>query len=376
MFQLSLKILLAVLVFANLAFTNPIEDLTSTNSGKMVIISAHTENIDRTVEHVINADKLNNQNETSKDAGKNATIIDHQNKTSSNVEGTQQLIMHQLRKHHQQRCRIQILLRYWKKKKEEGDDHINKTASKQRPVEETTPINQVTEITNASNLTGEQKDLIEVSVSPHDEEDDVTTIVPIPNKTNSSVDNVTEVIIVSSTTVITVDDVPIKNDKHNNESINNEHNDNVKSTTYQANTSESINVTTETTETAESAESSSTTTTSKSIKITTTTVVSSENDQVEVGISTVSVEKEKKIVEQAELNVKSKQLSTNEKDNSGSMPPGIIVLVTALSFAVAIIAGYGSIVIWKQYLEHRYGRRELLVNELEFDTNDLRHFEV
>lgn len=59
-----------------------------------------------------------------------------------------------------------------------------------------------------------------------------------------------------------------------------------------------------------------------------------------------------------------------------SMPSGIIALVTAISFAIAIVLVYMSMVAWRRYVEYRYGHRELLVNELEFDTNDLRHFEL
>lgn len=58
------------------------------------------------------------------------------------------------------------------------------------------------------------------------------------------------------------------------------------------------------------------------------------------------------------------------------MPSGVIALVTAISFAVAIALVYVGMIIWRRYVEYRYGHRELLVNELEFDTNDLRHFEL
>nr|XP_003699649.1 PREDICTED: uncharacterized protein LOC100881002 isoform X1 [Megachile rotundata]XP_012140682.1 PREDICTED: uncharacterized protein LOC100881002 isoform X1 [Megachile rotundata]XP_012140691.1 PREDICTED: uncharacterized protein LOC100881002 isoform X1 [Megachile rotundata]XP_012140697.1 PREDICTED: uncharacterized protein LOC100881002 isoform X1 [Megachile rotundata]XP_012140699.1 PREDICTED: uncharacterized protein LOC100881002 isoform X1 [Megachile rotundata]XP_012140708.1 PREDICTED: uncharact len=62
--------------------------------------------------------------------------------------------------------------------------------------------------------------------------------------------------------------------------------------------------------------------------------------------------------------------------NNKSMPSGMIALVTAISFAVAIAIVYIGMIIWRRYIEYRYGHRELLVNELEFDTNDLRHFEL
>ncbi|XP_043512337.1 GATA zinc finger domain-containing protein 14 isoform X3 [Frieseomelitta varia] len=64
------------------------------------------------------------------------------------------------------------------------------------------------------------------------------------------------------------------------------------------------------------------------------------------------------------------------RNNSKHMPSGIIALVTAISFAVAIALVYIGMIVWRRYIEYRYGHRELLVNELEFDTNDLRHFEL
>nr|XP_033322245.1 regulator of MON1-CCZ1 complex homolog isoform X1 [Megalopta genalis]XP_033322246.1 regulator of MON1-CCZ1 complex homolog isoform X1 [Megalopta genalis]XP_033322247.1 regulator of MON1-CCZ1 complex homolog isoform X1 [Megalopta genalis] len=59
-----------------------------------------------------------------------------------------------------------------------------------------------------------------------------------------------------------------------------------------------------------------------------------------------------------------------------SMPSGVIALITAMSFGVAIATVYIGMIVWRRYVEYRYGHRELLVNELEFDTNDLRHFEL
>ncbi|OXU28266.1 hypothetical protein TSAR_010957 [Trichomalopsis sarcophagae] len=58
------------------------------------------------------------------------------------------------------------------------------------------------------------------------------------------------------------------------------------------------------------------------------------------------------------------------------MSSGIIALVMAIVFAVVVIIVYVGLLLWRRYLEFRYGNRELLVNDLEFDTNDLRHFEV
>ncbi|XP_015177432.1 PREDICTED: cell wall integrity and stress response component 2-like [Polistes dominula] len=377
MFQLSLKILLATLMFVNLVFTTPVEDsnLVTKKSINMVF-SADVENI--TNEH-----KTFRENKHLKEGNTNVTLnsINHP-KTSSNIgESSTKTLPATFQNNSNP---IPPVL---EKKK---DDDVNQNATK-RPVEETTPINQVTEIKNASDFTGEQKDLIGVSVSPRDEED-VTTIVPtLLDKTNSSVVNVTEATIssssslspVSSTTSASstttlksinettpVDDVPIKKEKPDSE-----HKDKVENTTYQINTSTTTTTATVSSNiTTEMKESSSVT--SKSTEEV-TTVVSSESDQVEIGISTEVVEKKKNVVEEKiELNIKSKPLSANEKDSNGGMPPGIIVLVTAFVFAVTIVIGYISMVVWKQYLQHRYGRRELLVNELEFDTNDLRHFEL
>ncbi|XP_071867142.1 uncharacterized protein [Bombus fervidus] len=68
--------------------------------------------------------------------------------------------------------------------------------------------------------------------------------------------------------------------------------------------------------------------------------------------------------------------TSTDRSNSKNMSPGIIALVTAISFAVAIALVYIGMIVWRRYIEYRYGHRELLVNELEFDTNDLRHFEL
>ena len=66
----------------------------------------------------------------------------------------------------------------------------------------------------------------------------------------------------------------------------------------------------------------------------------------------------------------------SDQSNSKHMSSGIIALVTAISFAVVIALAYIGMIVWRRYIEYRYGHRELLVNELEFDTNDLRHFEL
>ncbi|CAK9795748.1 hypothetical protein ANTPLA_LOCUS500 [Anthophora plagiata] len=69
-------------------------------------------------------------------------------------------------------------------------------------------------------------------------------------------------------------------------------------------------------------------------------------------------------------------IKSTDQVNKKRMPSGIIALVTAISFAVAVALVYIGMIVWRRYIEYRYGHRELLVNELEFDTNDLRHFEL
>ncbi|XP_076631755.1 uncharacterized protein LOC143346937 [Colletes latitarsis] len=71
-----------------------------------------------------------------------------------------------------------------------------------------------------------------------------------------------------------------------------------------------------------------------------------------------------------------REVKSNNHGRNKSMPSGVIALVTAISFAVAIAIVYIAMIVWRRYIEYRYGHRELLVNELEFDTNDLRHFEL
>ncbi|XP_061941318.1 probable ATP-dependent RNA helicase ddx42 isoform X1 [Apis cerana] len=71
-----------------------------------------------------------------------------------------------------------------------------------------------------------------------------------------------------------------------------------------------------------------------------------------------------------------KTMKSVNHTNNKHMSSGIIALITAISFAVAIALVYIGMIIWRRYIEYRYGHRELLVNELEFDTNDLRHFEL
>ncbi|XP_031367253.1 probable basic-leucine zipper transcription factor S [Apis dorsata] len=86
------------------------------------------------------------------------------------------------------------------------------------------------------------------------------------------------------------------------------------------------------------------------------------------------------LVDKVVANIGSKDIveamkSVNHTNNK-HMSSGIIALVTAINFAIAIALVYIGIIVWRRYIEYRYGHRELLVNELEFDTNDLRHFEL
>ncbi|XP_053976394.1 uncharacterized protein LOC128875087 isoform X2 [Hylaeus volcanicus] len=69
-------------------------------------------------------------------------------------------------------------------------------------------------------------------------------------------------------------------------------------------------------------------------------------------------------------------VKSSDRSRKRSMPSGTIALVTAISFAIVIAIAYVGMIVWRRYIEYRYGHRELLVNELEFDTNDLRHFEL
>ncbi|XP_043601780.1 GATA zinc finger domain-containing protein 4-like isoform X2 [Bombus pyrosoma] len=76
------------------------------------------------------------------------------------------------------------------------------------------------------------------------------------------------------------------------------------------------------------------------------------------------------------INTETIEAVKSNQSNSKHMSSGIIALVTAISFAVVIALVYIGMIVWRRYIEYRYGHRELLVNELEFDTNDLRHFEL
>ncbi|KAL2739655.1 cell wall integrity and stress response component 2-like [Vespula maculifrons] len=353
MFQLSLKILLAVLMFVNLAFTVPIE-----SENKAIL--TEVKNINQTnTQHMDQKNQTDHQKESLKDIEKNSTIVKKDQDTSLN-----------------ERASATKGLPPTLQNVSESPIELNHTRQNttKRPVEETTPINEVTDIQKLNDFTGEQKNLNQCCVTPRDEED-ITTIETVQHeKINSSVNNtVLESAFSTTSKSVTTDNVisskiiPVSKDVSNDtKKADNDVIDKLKSTMYETIPPELINATTETNMISKSSEI-----TNVSSEITT---VSSEKDQIKVENSTVTLGK-KKEVEQVGLSLKSKE-SINKEDSSGSMPPGIIALVTAITFAVVIIIGYISMVIWKQYLERKYGRRELLVNELEFDTNDLRHFEL
>ncbi|XP_047346848.1 uncharacterized protein LOC124947974 [Vespa velutina] len=363
MYQLSLKILLAVLLFENLTFTVSIEEfnIPKNNSKELENILAGVGNTNDTdkqrTDQIDQADF--HQKEFFKNTKRNSTIVEKENqKTSLNEKASTKELSPTL----QSARELPIALNH-------TDQNIN-----QRPVEETTPINGVTESQKSNDFIGEQKNLNECCVTPLDE--DVTTIKTMQQEnTNSSISTTSEITPTTTNRSVTITpkDVVSKitpasidvNDTKKAGDLNLQ----LKPTMYETVPSELINATIETS--TISLKSSEITTTVSSVI---TTVLTSENDQVKVRNDTVMLKKEKE-VEHEGLSLKSKE-SISKEDTSGSMPPGIIALVTTITFAVAIIIGYISMVIWKQYLERKYGRRELLVNELEFDTNDLRHFEL
>lgn len=249
-----------------------------------------------------------------------------------------------------------------------------------RSIEETTPVNKVnlTE-PNVGNFTGEQADLNKPKVITQDKEDEeTTTIVTQKNETasnastsetpeaaanatnaNSTDAAITTAITTSTTTSNITTTITAPTTTHNT------------TTTTPPPTPTPTTPTTPPTPTPPPTTTTiPSTTTAKNITI---TDIEPKKDQVE-GKNVTASSKGSEDIKQAGLTEKNKESSDGSKDRS--MPSGIIALVTAITFAVAIVIGYISMVVWKQYLEHRYGRRELLVNELEFDTNDLRHFEL
>lgn len=99
---------------------------------------------------------------------------------------------------------------------------------------------------------------------------------------------------------------------------------------------------------------------------------------VAVDNATVSTNSVAPLVTDKGANIEPKDVVAQVKsaDRNKSMPSGVIALITAMSFGVAVAIVYIGMIVWRRYVEYRYGHRELLVNELEFDTNDLRHFEL
>ncbi|XP_078033276.1 uncharacterized protein LOC144468032 [Augochlora pura] len=99
---------------------------------------------------------------------------------------------------------------------------------------------------------------------------------------------------------------------------------------------------------------------------------------VAVDNATVSTNTVEPLVTDKGTNVEPEDVVAQVKsaDRNKHMPSGVIALITAMSFGVAIAIVYIGMIVWRRYVEYRYGHRELLVNELEFDTNDLRHFEL
>ncbi|KAL2716425.1 cell wall integrity and stress response component 2-like [Vespula squamosa] len=350
----------------NLAFTVPFEEIgIHPEESEIKVILTNVGNTNQTdTQHTDQINQTNHQKESLKDSEKNSTTLkeSHQ-ETSFNERGMQVSSMKDLPPTSQNASKSSIML-----------NHTHQNMMK-RPVEETTPINAVTEIQKPNDFIGEQKNLNQCCVTPPDEEDVTTVKTEQQKNINSSVNN-TVLENASSTTsksvTITTGDVisskitPDSKDVNNDtKKADNDVIDKLKPTMYETVSPELINATTETSMISKSSEI-----TNVSSEITT---VSSEKDQVKVENSTLMLEKEKE-VEHDGLSLKSEE--SISENSSGSMPPGIIALIITITFAVAIIIGYIGMIIWKQYLERKYGRRELLVNELEFDTNDLRHFEV
>ncbi|XP_046816506.1 uncharacterized protein LOC124423127 [Vespa crabro] len=363
MYQLSLKILLAVLLFENLAFTVSIEEfnIPKNHSKELENILADVGNTNDTDKQ--QTDQINqadfHQKDFFNDNKRNSTIVEKENqKTSLNEKAPTKELSPTL----QSASELPIALNH-------TDQNITK-----RPVEETTLINGVTESQKSNDFVGEQKNLNQCCVTPLDEED-VTTIKTMQQEnTNSFINTTSEITPTTTKRSVTITPKDVVSPKITPASIDvndtkkaGDLNLQLKPTIYETVPSELINATIETS-TISLKSSEITTTVSSNI----TTVLTSKNDQVKVRNDTVMLKKEKE-VEHEGLSLKE---SISKEDTSGSMPPGIIALVTTITFAVAIIIGYISMVIWKQYLERKYGRRELLVNELEFDTNDLRHFEL
>ncbi|GJQ84600.1 hypothetical protein Trydic_g10211 [Trypoxylus dichotomus] len=56
---------------------------------------------------------------------------------------------------------------------------------------------------------------------------------------------------------------------------------------------------------------------------------------------------------------------------------GQMGIVVALFLTVFLVTGYVAFVIWKRFIERRYGNREVLINEEDMiDRNDMKHFSL
>nr|XP_023015395.1 uncharacterized protein LOC111504906 [Leptinotarsa decemlineata] len=65
----------------------------------------------------------------------------------------------------------------------------------------------------------------------------------------------------------------------------------------------------------------------------------------------------------------------NKLENVGIIQ-GKLAAILAGVFLVVSILGYITLLSWRRFLEHRYGNREMLVNEEDFYTGDLGHFSI
>lgn len=139
-------------------------------------------------------------------------------------------------------------------------------------------------------------------------------------------------------------------------------NPNLSSSTEPVTTKSTVNVT---------AESTSAASTTSSTSATTTTATSTTTTTMPITMTTLTPTTESQPDPIAVSSTVAALI-----DNSDGMPTGIVALVTMITFAIVAVVAYISLIVWRRYLEYRYGNRELLVNDLEFDTNDLRHFEL
>nr|XP_031844750.1 uncharacterized protein LOC116432279 isoform X1 [Nomia melanderi]XP_031844751.1 uncharacterized protein LOC116432279 isoform X1 [Nomia melanderi]XP_031844752.1 uncharacterized protein LOC116432279 isoform X1 [Nomia melanderi]XP_031844753.1 uncharacterized protein LOC116432279 isoform X1 [Nomia melanderi]XP_031844754.1 uncharacterized protein LOC116432279 isoform X1 [Nomia melanderi] len=208
------------------------------------------------------------------------------------------------------------------------------------------------------NSTKEQDDMQGCYVLPHDSEEDtddnLAGSTPVPTPVTTDVTKKTEV----NKTKASTDEIKI-NVQKKNESVD----------VYPLNSTETTQSVTYDIVSTEASNVKNTSSTEGSLKPTvkpTTANDTTTSNPVEPPMvnKITSVESDGTVTE-----VKS-------ADRNKSMPSGVIALVIAISFGVAIAIVYIGMIVWRRYIEYRYGHRELLVNELEFDTNDLRHFEL